>query len=178
MPSPHLLCPPTLSLWQTHYPGDVRRIHSNLLESYLLKSQDGLLELPQGGWELTRATPGAGPWTVHDAYERCPVDAHGRPRSRCLLGRTYDIVLSCPGWSFDPSPFGADVRPAFAPNRKHPALTPAYEAPGVTGLFFAGTLAHAGDYRVSSGGFIHGASAVGDSGCSRLPRCGVLPPSS
>ena len=139
---------------ETHYPGDVRRVHSNLLESYLLKSQDGLLELPQGSWRLERDTDGG--WRIIDENVRCHVDDVGRPTSRCLLGRTYDIVISCPGFRFDASLFADDVTPSFASNGKHPALTPAYEAPGVRGLYFLGTLAHAADYRISSGGFIHG----------------------
>lgn len=31
--------------WETHYPGDVRSIHSHLLETYLLKSQDAMAEV-------------------------------------------------------------------------------------------------------------------------------------
>ena len=140
---------------ETHYPGDVRHVHSRLLESYLLKSQDGLAELPQGAWELVRDAATGG-WRVSDPSVRCRTDAHGRPLERCLLNRAYDKVISCPGWHADTSPFEPAVRPGLAPNKKHPALTPEYEAPGVPGLFYAGTLAHAADHKVSSGGFIHG----------------------
>ena len=133
----------------------VRHIHSTLLESYLLKSMDGLAELPQGNWELSRNSA-TGKIHLSDSHRRCRVDAFGRAIDRCILGREYDIVISVPGWKFDSSPFAPDVRPANAPHGKHPALTPGYESTNVTGLYFAGTLAHAHDYRKSSGGFIHG----------------------
>jgi len=140
---------------ETHYPGDVRRVHSNLLETYLLKSQDVLLEADTHDWTLSRE-PGGGGWAVEAGSMSCFKDEHGRMLDRCPPGRAYDKIISCPGWHFDTSPFDEEVLPAMAPNGKHPALSPAYGAPGIPGLFFAGTAAHAADFRVSSGGFIHG----------------------
>jgi hypothetical protein len=138
---------------ETHYPGDVRRVHSTLLESYLLKSGDALLEANMQGFRLQR-TP-SGRWTVLlDAAQACLTDSYGRELDRCFPGREYDAIISCPGWHFEGGAFTPEVRPARS--GKYPALGPGYEAPGVEGLFFAGTVAHAADFRVSSGGFIHG----------------------
>ena len=136
---------------ETHYPGDVRHVHSVLLETYMLKSMDGLAELPQGNWEL-RLDNTTGKTHLVDSDLACRTDRYGRAIDRCLLGRPYDIVISCPGWHMDASPFAPDTRPAYAANGKHPALTPTYESLNVTGLYFAGTLAHGMDYRKSSGG--------------------------
>jgi hypothetical protein len=138
---------------ETHYPGDVRRVHSNLLETYLLKSQDVMLEADQSQWVLRRTEGG---WEVEDGAQICVRDEQGRELGPCPPGRKYDHVISCPGWHFDTSPFDAAIRPALGPNGKHPALTADYGAPGVAGLHFLGTAAHAADFRVSSGGFIHG----------------------
>lgn len=44
--------------WETHYPGDVRMIHAQLLETYLLKSGDGMLEGDASMLRLSRGQHG------------------------------------------------------------------------------------------------------------------------
>ncbi|KAA0152426.1 hypothetical protein FNF29_03992 [Cafeteria roenbergensis] len=44
--------------WETHYPGDVRMIHAQLLETYLLKSGDGMLEGDAAMLEISRGAHG------------------------------------------------------------------------------------------------------------------------
>ncbi len=140
---------------ETHYPGDVRSVHSHLLETYLLKSMDGMAEIPLehlrfGFNEVTKRT------TIEDVYSPCSHDDFGRQVSRCFFKREYDFVISCPGWRFANNLFDPDVRPRLHTNNKHPALTPRFESANVPGLFFAGTLMHGNDHKKSSGGFIHG----------------------
>jgi hypothetical protein len=140
---------------ETHYPGDVRSVHSHLLETYLLKSMDAMAEAPlehlRFGFDaLTNRT------TLEDVYNPCTRDAHGRAVSRCLFKREYDFVISCPGWRFADALFDAEVRPRLHANGKHPAISPRFESANVRGLFFAGTLMHGLDHKKSSGGFIHG----------------------
>ena len=140
---------------ETHYPGDVRSVHSHLLETYLLKSMDAMAEAPlehlRFGFDArTNRT------TLEDVYNPCTRDAHGRAVSRCLFKREYDFVISCPGWRFADALFDAEVRPRLHANGKHPAITPRFESANVRGLFFAGTLMHGLDHKKSSGGFIHG----------------------
>lgn len=145
---------------ETHYPGDVRHVHSRLLEAYLLKSQDALAEIPFEEMRLEPHADGSGRLTTvfggGSGSSACDVDEHGRLRQRCAASIGYDVVISASGWKFDVRPFDAEVRPPYARNRKHPALTAGYGSPGVAGLYFCGTVAHAADHRVSSGGFIHG----------------------
>jgi hypothetical protein len=140
---------------ETHYPGDVRSVHSHLLETYLLKSMDALVEVPfhNLAFGFNAATNRT---TVTTPDDQCTRDAWGRATSQCFFRREYDYVISCSGWKFDDSPFDADVRPAFFKNGKHPALSPTYESVNVPGLYFAGNLMHSHDFKKSSGGFIHG----------------------
>lgn len=140
---------------ESHYPGDVRSVHSHLLETYLLKSMDGMAEVPLehlkfGYNDATRRT------TIEDVYSPCSRDDFGREVSRCFFKREYDFVISCPGWRFANALFDEDVRPRLHTNNKHPALSSRFESVNVEGIFFAGTLMHGNDHKKSSGGFIHG----------------------
>ena len=70
----------------------------------------------------------------------------------------YDIVIKALGWYFRPSlVFHEGTRPLLFKN-KLPLLDRdgTYKSRNVPNLFFAGSLAHAYDWRRSSGGFIHG----------------------
>jgi Pyridine nucleotide-disulphide oxidoreductase len=140
---------------ETHYPGDVRRIHSNLLETYLLKSMDGLAEMNMKKLVITfnNATK---KYFVSSGSNPCSLDKYGRANKFCFFRREYDFVISCPGWRMDTSVFEESVRPKLFMNKKHPDITPAFESVNVPGLFFVGTLAHAKDFKKASGGFIHG----------------------
>jgi thioredoxin reductase len=141
---------------ENHYPGSVRAVHATLLESYNLKSLDGITTAHFERLTFAPAPGGKGVAVGVAGGVGCPVDARGRPTSRCSFRRPYDAVVACLGWRFSGAPFAEDARPALARNGKHPALTPRYEAVNVPGLFFAGTLMHGVDHKKSSGGFIHG----------------------
>jgi thioredoxin reductase len=147
---------------ETHYPGNVRALHATLLESYNLKSLDGITSAPLERLEFAAVGAAAGSCggrrvAVSVANGTgCTRDAWGRSTGRCSLRRPYDAVIACLGWRFDASAFEADVRPVLAANGKHPAISPRFESANVPGLFFAGALAHANDFKRASGGFIHG----------------------
>lgn len=68
----------------------------------------------------------------------------------------YDYVLRCIGWVHNLTVYDGSTQPALLPNHKHPDVTPQYESRNVSGLYFAGTLAHGIDVRKAAGGFIHG----------------------
>ena len=140
---------------ETHYPGNVRAVHAGLLETYNLKSLDGITAVPFERLTFA-AAPGGGIAVALARPATCTHDAHGRATSRCPLRHAYDMVVACLGWRFDGSLFDEGVRPALAPNGKHPAATARYESTNVPGLFLVGTLAHAVDHKKASGGFIHG----------------------
>jgi hypothetical protein len=143
---------------ETHYPGDVRHIHSNLLETYLLKSMDGMAETTLQYLQYEPEGGGSNRTWVKDMVAPCRLDAHGRTKSNCLFRRPYDHVIVCAGWRMarGTSLFSESTQPAVFTNGKHPSVSARYESKNVPGLFFAGNLAHAPDFKKSSGGFIHG----------------------
>jgi len=145
---------------ETHYPGNVRAVHGTLLETYNLKSLDGITAAPFERLAFAATSQGGVNVTVIGASgtSSCTRDSLGRPTSRCAFRHPYDVVVACLGWKMDLSIFPhKDTRPLLMPKTgKHPVATPRFEAPGLPGLFFAGTLTHAADFKKASGGFIHG----------------------
>ena len=87
-----------------------------------------------------------------DMHSLMPNSAEARYRG----AYTFDIVIRALGWKWKPDAiFAADVFPEIA--FKFPKLEKAgYGSANVHNLYFAGSLAHAHDWRRSSGGFIHG----------------------
>jgi len=122
----------------------------------MLKSQDGVAEVTMEHLRFRSETPG-GAVFVEDVFTPCSLDERGRELSRCLFRKPYDHVISAPVGVLIVQIFDRDVFPALHANGKHPALrSGTYESANVSGLYFVGSAAHAHDYKVSSGGFIHG----------------------
>ena len=69
---------------------------------------------------------------------------------------TYDRVIVATGFRFDDSIFAADCRPELVHNRRFPAQTPEWESINVPGLYFAGTLTQANDFKEHASAFLHG----------------------
>jgi hypothetical protein len=71
----------------------------------------------------------------------------------------YDRIINCLGFKFDGSLFDQDaLLMDVRSNGKYPRMSSSFESltPSFPGLYFAGGLQHARDWRKSSGGFIHG----------------------
>ena len=95
--------------------------------------------------------------SVDAVYSPCTIDEFGRDLSSCPFRREFDSIVACPGWRFSTAPFEPGAAPPYHINGKLPALRPgSFESASIPGLYFAGALMHGHDYRVSSGGFIHG----------------------
>jgi len=67
-----------------------------------------------------------------------------------------DHVVRCFGWVMDQTIFDKSIPLRTTHRGKYPELTDSYQAVGIPGLYFAGTLTHGLDFRKSAGGFIHG----------------------
>lgn len=65
-----------------------------------------------------------------------------------------DSVIRCFGWHYDDTILDSTIRPASVYGGKYPQIDGLYRSQ--SGIFFAGAVAHAPDFRVSAGGFIHG----------------------
>jgi hypothetical protein len=68
----------------------------------------------------------------------------------------YDRVVRCTGFQFDTSIFSGLTTPLLSTNDRLPDMTPNWESTNVPGLFFAGTLMQARDFRRAGSAFIDG----------------------
>jgi len=139
----HVAGPSPLKVaWKTHFVGHLRAVNNNLLDTYLLKSQNGVLDA-----SIDRIERQDGHYLVSFSYQQ----AHG---SKTKIA--YDRVLICTGWQFDTSIFDADCRPALTLNDRFPAQTSQWESTNIKDLYFAGTLMQMRDFKKTTSGFIHG----------------------
>ena len=140
----HVAGPSSLRLaWKTHYVGHLRAVNNNFLDTYQLKSQNAILD---GEVRSIESDPEGG-FRVRFAFSRA---------NEVVKELRYDRILACTGFRFDASILDQDVRPPLEHKDRFPKMTSAYEAEGVPGLYFAGTLMQQRDWKRSTGGFIHG----------------------
>jgi thioredoxin reductase len=142
--SVHVLSPhPVRLAWTTHHVSDIRAVYNNTLDSYQLKMQNTVLDA-----NLLRIEPlPGGRRKVVFRYN------HARGQEWEL---TVDRVLLCCGFRFDFALFGPGCRPDTCHEGRWPAMTSAWESANIPGLYFAGTIMQARDYKQSFSGFIHG----------------------
>lgn len=139
----HVISPTPLKLaWETHYVGNLRAINNSIIDMYQLKSQHALLDA-----DIEKIIKQDDKYRVEISYN------HAEDEKESLL---YDEILCCAGFKLDSTIFDKSTLPETALNGKFPVLSNSYESINVPGLYFAGTLTHAGDYRKGASGFIHG----------------------
>nr|XP_040046461.1 FAD-dependent oxidoreductase domain-containing protein 2 [Gasterosteus aculeatus aculeatus]XP_040046462.1 FAD-dependent oxidoreductase domain-containing protein 2 [Gasterosteus aculeatus aculeatus] len=172
---------PVRLAWQTHYVGDLRAVNNDLLDTYQLKSLDGLAEIPldkiaitqlkEQGWSRSGAKKKVNKpkfCVTLKKYLQHQEEKNGSDARRAetleyqldnfSMRKPYDRVISCLGFRFNFSIFQSSARPLNSDNAKGrlPRLTAWYEGDNTPGLFVLGTAAHSRDYRSSAGGFVHG----------------------
>ena len=136
----HVAGPESLRMaWRTHYVGHLRAVNNNLLDTYQLKSQNALLD-----GTVQRIERRDGTYLVTVSFARV---------NEVTRDLTYDRVIVCTGFRFDPSIL---PEPELVIDDRFPAQTPEWESTNVPGLYFAGTLMQVRDFKRSTGGFIHG----------------------
>jgi thioredoxin reductase len=140
----HLASPNPVSMaWKTHFVGHLRAVNNNFLDTYQLKSQNAVLDASVENIERG----GDGKYVVSLRY------THANGEKEDLI---YDRVIACTGFRFDPSIFDETCRPELTINDRFPNQTSSWESTNVKGLYFAGTLTQARDFKKSTSGFIHG----------------------
>lgn len=128
--------------WQTHYPGDLRAINNNFLDTYQLKSQNGIFEFDIKYAKIILKNK---KYYIHDTINKNLRDQ--------LPENGYDYIINCTGFSMDNSIFG-NIKPKN--NGKIPIINNKFESINVPNLFIAGTLMQYKDFKKSSSAFIHG----------------------
>lgn len=140
----HLVSPtPIRFAWNTHFPGHLRAVNNNFLDTYQLKIQNALLDATVRS--LRRRDDGriVATFEYTHAGGECEEIA-------------YDHVISCAGFEMDTNIFAANTRPTTMIDDRFPALTSDFESANVPGLFFAGTLTQSLDFKKSNSAFVHG----------------------
>jgi thioredoxin reductase len=133
---------PVRMAWKSHYVGHLRAVNNEFLDTYLLKSQNALVDA-----SIERIQRSNGQFRVAYSY------AHADSEIEELV---YDRVILCTGFRFDDSIFDDTCRPLAAIDGRFPAQTSAWESVNVPGLYFAGVLMHMRDFKKHQSGFIHG----------------------
>ncbi|XP_066293105.1 FAD-dependent oxidoreductase domain-containing protein 2-like [Branchiostoma lanceolatum] len=154
--------------WATHYVGDLRAVNNGLLDTYQLKSLDGVMEadMEKAGvvnisgklYLDTFNERGLGPNELEDDSDRLPNAPPKIPADNFSAREPYDIIIRALGFKFDNSIFDESTAVKMGRDRKkkYPTINHNYESSNVPGMFFAGTCTHSLDFRKSAGGFIHG----------------------
>ncbi|MFF0863906.1 NAD(P)-binding domain-containing protein [Nonomuraea sp. NPDC003560] len=139
----HLASPSPVRLaWTSKHPGHVRGQYGAFLDSYWFKTLHGVLECTVDRlWREGGGIRAAITYTLADGEQ-------------ALLD--YDAVLRCTGFTMDTGLFGDSCRPALTPGGRMPAIRPDFQSADVDGLYFAGTLMQARDFKRASSAFIDG----------------------
>ena len=129
--------------WQTHYAGDLRAVNNNFLDTYQLKTQNGIIVFNLEFYYIKKIN---NKYFIIEKYtdelfKQTPEDG-------------YDFVIDCTGFTFDDSIFNKKIRPKT--NGKVPIIKPNFESENVSNLFMAGTLMQYISWKKSSGAFVHG----------------------
>ncbi|GAA1017885.1 pyridine nucleotide-disulfide oxidoreductase [Acrocarpospora pleiomorpha] len=139
----HLASPHGVRLaWHTKHPGDVRGQYGAFLDSYWFKTLHGVLEC-----DINRI------WREEDHFKAAITYTLANGEQALL---EYDSVIRCTGFTMDRSIFDDSCRPDMAPNGRIPAIRPDWQSANVDGLYFAGTLMQARDFKQASSAFIDG----------------------
>ncbi|XP_071105479.1 FAD-dependent oxidoreductase domain-containing protein 2-like [Haliotis cracherodii] len=141
--------------WATHYVGDLRAVNNGLLDTYQLKSLDGVLEASLSEVKFVKTKDDKYVVALNTEEEQ---EVELSYLDNFAMREPYDKIIRCLGFDFDDSIFTNSSRVSRGKGRskKYPLIKHNYESVEVPGMFFAGTNTHSLDHRKSAGGFIHG----------------------
>jgi len=146
--SVHLCSPnPIRHAWQSHFVGHLRAVNNNVLDTYMLKSQNTILDA-----EIQRIYMQDGKPHIDIEYTHSNLKGGDR-EPRTIL---FDRVLCCTGFRFDDRIFEASARPETTECGKFPLQTAEFESVNVPGMYFTGCLMAERDFKKTMSAFIHG----------------------
>jgi len=128
--------------WTTKHPGDVRGQYSAILDSYQFKTLHSVLDCT-----IDEIRPKGDKFEVDITY------THADGETATL---EYESVLRCTGFRMNTSIFAPDIVPVTERDGRLPTTGPDWQSANVDGLYFAGTLAQAHDFKGASSAFIDG----------------------
>ncbi len=133
---------PVKMAWKSHFVGHLRAVNNNLLDTYMLKSQNALIDAA-----IRKIERKNGELAVTFSY------AHADSEAEQLF---YDRIILCTGFRLDDSIFDQTCRPETVIDDRLPLQTSEWESANLPGMYFAGTLMQMRDYKKKQSGFIHG----------------------
>lgn len=140
----HVLSPTPVALaWDTRHVGHVRAVNNDFLDTYHLKSQNGVID-----GRIHRIS--------RDEDGKFVVEFSSIHVENEVEVIRYDRVLRCTGFRFDDSLFDEGCRPDLRSCGRLPAMTPGFESTNIPNLFFAGATMQSLDYKRGQSAFIHG----------------------
>lgn len=140
----HMISPNGLKLaWKTHFVGHLRAVNNNFLDTYQLKSQNGLIN---GEIREVTRTP-EGKLKVELAYALSNQE---------VRSYEYDSIILCTGFQLDSTIFDESCQPGLCISDRFPDLRSNWESVNIDNLYFAGTITQSKDYKKGTSGFIHG----------------------
>ena len=162
--------------WNTHFAGDLRTVNAEFIDTYYLKSLNGIIPhleshtningevttptvhfIKKGKQILALPSDDIGNLdedTLHFAANLLHIK-NNPIMDQQMIHFIYDIVIRCTGFTFDNSIFNLPCVPEMF-NDKLPKIKSNFESVNVPNMFFAGVLTQSLDYKKSSGSFIHG----------------------
>jgi hypothetical protein len=124
----------------SNYTGDVRAVYLPFLDTFFLKSLNSIYS----GSDIK----------IIQENEDSKYEVFIFFNKLIVCEDDFDKIILATGWKFDKSIFNFEI---LTSNKdKYPTINHKYESYNNKNLFFIGTLMHSLDYKVSSGGFIHG----------------------
>ncbi len=139
----HIASPnPVKFAWRTHYPGHLRAVNNNVLDTYQLKSQNALINA-----HVQKIQQKNNKYYVSFAYTLANEE---------LETIEYDYVIACTGFQFDASIFTDNCRPKLAIKDRFPKQTSYYESTNIKDLYYAGVINQQRDYKKKQSAFVHG----------------------
>lgn len=139
----HVCSPTPLKLaWKTHFVGHLRAVNNNLLDTYQLKSQNAIID---GDISEIKEIDGEYHVTVHYGHANDEVEV-----------LVYDDIIICAGFRFDTTMFDKSAQPEMIIMDRFPNQKSNWESTNIDGLYFAGAVTQARDFKKSTSAFIHG----------------------
>lgn len=128
--------------WNTKHPGDVRGQFGAFLDSYQFKTLHSVLDCSID--EIRK---------VGDRYHVSITYSHAEGETEEL---EYESVIRCTGFRMDTSVFEDECQPTMEKDGRLPRVRPDWQADGIDGLYFAGTISQIRDFKQASSAFIDG----------------------
>jgi hypothetical protein len=151
--------------WQTRYPGNLRAVNNDFLDTINFGTGNklGEIDLGNGDYAFVKKE-GTNQILLVTKSDFDLINSGLEPIGNKLgvYGTAYDTVISCLGWRYDASIFpNMDPKPAttigcVAGACRFPELDGSYQSSNIPGLYVAGTIAHSRDFRRAAGGVVDG----------------------